>query len=570
MLPALCDKSSRQAFAPNSPSNEELLKLNESFNVNLSDFQTKFRNISNSLTVLNINIRSLNTNFTLLTVFLSQLRATIKVIIITESHADDDTVKLYNLNGYKKIFVNRTKFGGGLLVFLHHSLEFNVNPRYTGVTGSYETLFFTLKCPGPPIISIQFLCAYIPHRNMMKDFVQYLGTFPNRILRKNLIIAGDFNVCILRDKNSPDFTSLDNFLSTRNFNQLVEYPTYISHSNNPSILDHMWSNLDMKSNTFVFKAPISDHIPAITAFEVNVRLPMEVLKFRDFSLKKYRLFFAAVDSEIHILRTSLSDLTGGGNDRIDKQIALIGNWTVNKCNSYFPVMKKTVSNKRFHSPWLTSDLVKFINKKHVLFSMLSANQITRETYSLYCKKLKQLLNIRENEFHRNRLKACKFDSGKKWKHINALMGRNNDSTIKSITVGDNSIPPGEEMTEVFHDLYLNLPVDMRSEIPPSNCDFNSKISRNINSFFLTKISGDEVKNVILKLKNNSSLSPIPTKFLKLLSEHFAPILADIFNECIERGHYPNFLKLSDLSHIERRRPNSSKKLQAYSYSPPNK
>ena len=42
------------------------------------------------------------------------------------------------------------------------------------------------------------------------------------------------------------------------------------------------------------------------------------------------------------------------SESIEKRIELMGEWTVGKCDHFFPVKQKTVSHKRFTSPWFTS------------------------------------------------------------------------------------------------------------------------------------------------------------------------------------------------------------------------
>ena len=71
----------------------------------------------------------------------------------------------------------------------------------------------------------------------MEKFVTFLGTIPNRMLRKNLIIVGDLNACPQRDEKSREFRTLNGFLTGKNFTQLILHPTYYSHNSNPSILD---------------------------------------------------------------------------------------------------------------------------------------------------------------------------------------------------------------------------------------------------------------------------------------------------------------------------------------------
>ena len=117
-----------------------LNKLNDCKIVDLEHF-SEIPDFSDSLSVLNVNLRGINNNFVSLKTFLAGLKATIKVIVIIEAHTEDNTVGMYNLNGYRKAFVNRSKFGGGIIAFVHSSLEVNIDMKYTGITEYYETLF---------------------------------------------------------------------------------------------------------------------------------------------------------------------------------------------------------------------------------------------------------------------------------------------------------------------------------------------------------------------------------------------------------------------------------------------
>ena len=184
------------------------------------------QNLLDSLTILYINIRSMNSNFVSLRAFIYQIKVVVKIIIITETHTDETTVGLYNLHGYKKAYMNRDSFGGGLIAFIHNSLEFNIDMRKSGVTEKYETLLFTLKCPESIPLSINFLCVYVPHRQYITEFVQYLKNMPRIFFRKNLLIVGDLNLCPLRDIKTNEYCSLFHFLSTKNFDQFIKYPTF--------------------------------------------------------------------------------------------------------------------------------------------------------------------------------------------------------------------------------------------------------------------------------------------------------------------------------------------------------
>ena len=91
------------------------------------------RNLNNfdksSFSMLHLNIRSLQKNFDSLLNLLMTLKFEFKVICITETWCSDNSMNhnLFELPQYKSIHqVRRAGKGGGIAVFLHESLTFNI------------------------------------------------------------------------------------------------------------------------------------------------------------------------------------------------------------------------------------------------------------------------------------------------------------------------------------------------------------------------------------------------------------------------------------------------------------
>ena len=250
--------------------------------------------IADNLTVLNINIRSLKSNYTLLTAFLSHMKTPVKVLVVTESFLDDSVSGLYNIPGYKMAMVNRTSLGGGFVTYVHHALDFTVNKKYTGIFDTYESLFLTLKCPDK--LEMNIFCFYRPPNLSLRDFTIYLESLPIGLFRKNTVMVGDLNVCPDRDKTSAGYMALEHFLVTKGFRQLVKLPTYYSYDGKPSILDHVWTNVQRMSDCFIFDCPLSDLIPVIACFDILSKFPDADLYFRNFSLKNKRKFVEDADT----------------------------------------------------------------------------------------------------------------------------------------------------------------------------------------------------------------------------------------------------------------------------------
>ena len=497
---------------------------------------------SNNLTVMNINIRSIKSNFVQLCSFLSLLKYPIKVIVVTESFLDNVTANLYNIPCYKKAMIHRPTLGGGIIAYIHQSLSFDIDKKLTGIYESHESLSFKLSCPDKQVIN--FTCVYRPPNSHLSDFVKYLESLHTRTINRRSVIVGDLNVCPRRDSSSSAFKSYWDFFVTKGYRQLVKLPTYISYSGNPSILDHIWTNLDHLSECFVFKSPISDHIPVITSFNIETKFPNVHLRYRDFSFKNKTKFFEEIDQEIANLKEHLFSYIHS----IDGSFKIVTDWLVAICNLYFPVKQKTVSNRRFKSPWLTTSIIQLIKKKHRLFKLFKKKIIPYKSYSLYCKLLKELLATAESVYHRKRFDDCKFDPKRKWKHINEILGRDRTELLTELEVGGGVNSNPALISHHSNGYYVNVAPNIQKKMPHAPPDFGLNMGENshelLNDF--DPVTVGELSFTISRLKNNSLLSEIPTKFLKICNLKIAPILCHLFNRCLIESHYPNVLKRSTI------------------------
>ena len=94
--------------------------------------------------MLHLNIRSFQKNFDSLLNLLMTLKFEFKVICITETWCSDNSMNhnLFKLPQYKNIHqVRRAGKGGGIAVFLHESLTFNMRHDLSVNNANIEVLY---------------------------------------------------------------------------------------------------------------------------------------------------------------------------------------------------------------------------------------------------------------------------------------------------------------------------------------------------------------------------------------------------------------------------------------------
>ena len=128
------------------------------------------------------------------------------------------------------------------------------------------------------------------------------------------------------------------------------------------------------------------------------------------------------------------------------------------------------------------------------------------------------------------------------------------STISHLIGADNAeVDDSKEMANIFN-VFVDTATKINEKIPrteKSPLDYLS--SRNLNAFFISAVSPNEVENIIGSLKSGKAVGPygIPIFFLKLLSQYISLPLSDIINSSFVNGIFPDLLKLASHTFIQK-------------------
>ena len=90
---------------------------------------------------------------------------------------------------------------------------------------------------------------------------------------------------------------------------------------------------------------------------------------------------------------------------------------------------------------------------------------------------------------------------------------------------------------------------MAAKIPPSNVIYTDTLQQNIlSSFVIDDIDDVEVMNSIdsLKTKASPGLHGISAKSFKVSNTAVSPVLAKLFNKCLQEENFPDTLKQSQI------------------------
>ena len=246
--------------------------------------------------------------------------------------------------------------------------------NYTWDLGSTESLFLRVNVPG---FGKLFVCGlYRPPSQSMSDFLTKLEQILAYCGSVRTVITGDFNIDFLKREVWPSRILCD-LMTSYDFQNNINLPTYVSPVSNcdTSCLDHIWQNFSSDFKSFVITPNLADHYAVSSVFDwadVDQRVKME---FRDYSEANIDKFKENVDLEFEQCNPPLSD--------VDSYAEYLLDFLYNLINKYFPIRTKYYTKKRLKAPWLSADVVRCIDKKHLWYREMKLGMISFESYKEY-------------------------------------------------------------------------------------------------------------------------------------------------------------------------------------------
>jgi hypothetical protein len=444
----------------------------------------------------------------------------------------------FDIPHYKTLTLYRDdKLGGGLKIYYDRYLQVeNVN-ELTGIFPTHEALFLKFHIPGVGRVCLGAI--YRPPGKPVHQFSEVIDKMLTDRKFKNCILVGDFNIDVLK-LNTNYVSNFTNAMLSCGYRQCIDKPTYFSpvlHRETSSI-DHIWHNIKSDFKSYVISPPFSDHMACSIIFDSQLPLTQQVkTTFNDFSVQNKRIFISNIENESQLFSVSQNDPHLAANE--------FNCWIKKICCKYFPIKTKTITIKRSHAPWLTTKIIKCINKKHTLFKLLKRGLISYIVYNIFSSLLKYLLKLVERRYRKKAFTRATGSSKRMWQCLNDLLGRNKAETIsQSLVVDGVEIVEKNTIAESFASFFRDIPYKTIGTLEATNDDLMNYVPMSNNVMFMNPTTTHEVENIISRLKNSKGVDDIPVSLLKLGRTVFSVFIRDLFNLCLFHGVYPNMLNIA--------------------------
>ena len=539
-------------------SKNELLQELDCKYYTTSEFSTKFSTVQSSIeiSVMHLNIRSLNSKTRAFCTFINLLEFEFDIIILSE-------IWSYNIDFYSKLLHGYSLYTdlpensnvGGIGIFVSDSLNCKVrNDLRLPKLANYRVEDLWLEVVKNKRTYIIGGIYRHPNQNI-GSFTSLLESTLTKIKNFNsqCIIAGDMNLDLIKTDSIPDISHYLNTILLNNCFPVIVLPTRIN-SKSSTLIDHIYykaENNGLNADTCLLTGNIltdlSDHlcsfiiIPHKTKTVCASNRPM-IRLFTERNKNNFNSKLDAIDwcSEFE----SSCDV----NTCYEKFISKIQK-VYEECFPYVRMSRRAYKDKQ----WVTKAIKVSSHKKDLLYKKwLETKNTTDEfNYKTYRRVYKKVLHKAQTTYYEKIFDAKTSNMKQLWVNLNrvcnARKDRKNNNGIDKLQTDKGVITSPVEIGNAFNRFFSNIGHDLAKTLPATSKNFTDYFkTANINSIFVEPITKTEILIIIGKLKNKKSHGNdgINVSLVKDNKHLLCTPLEILYNLSLKTGQVPDKLKIA--------------------------
>lgn len=475
------------------------------------------------LNIFHLNIQSLRNKITSIEQYLDTLPAKTDVLTFSEHWLLPGEAQTMNIDGYQMAnhFTRANHIHGGVITYVRKNVDYKVRNDITSfsIEGEYE--FSAIQISNCVIVT-----CYRPPKGCVQSFINVIDNICQKINfnSTDIIFIGDFNIKF----NSCNQYDLDfkNCLTSHGLKSIITEKTH--HVNCIDNVILKVKALNAEKNTFVESPNLSDHkaigINILLSDNKNIRFTRK--KCRPVTEQGIFDFFQMVD-KLDFYFVKSKDLS------IEEKFTLLVNNLQQCALDAFP--EKTYVTRNSNITWFNYKLHKMREHINLLndlckqFNLQIFREQLKEARRAYKFEIQKNKKNSNSKYIRNSGNTCKA----MWDVINNIRNVNNKKESVNVSV--------KKLNEYF----TNVAKKITSDLPKnSNVSF---VKPNVNvNFKFNNVSFSDVRLAFKSLKSKSSRDyfGLSSRILKSIKEILIIPLTHLINECINKGVYPDILKIS--------------------------
>jgi len=522
----------------------------------------------NEFSIFSTNIQSIRAKFDELKIFIEQLRNSsfeFSAICIQETWlSESDDITQLKLDGYTSIPQFKScSTKGGLFIYLHEKFNYDYKlklNKYESWEGQFINVKKGVNLNKPIIIGN----IYRPPNDINEcytEFIHELSPILSKLETNNndVIIAGDFNIDLLKINDKHIFNEYFDMLTNHSFYPKITLPTRFSNNHGTLIDNFLFKLTENTINTTsgILIKKFSDHQPYFTLFK-NIQHKDHAPKYVKVN-KQDKESIQLFQNEI-LYSVESANLTQDIN--IDPNLNYnILHEIIQQAKIKHMPLKLIKFNKYKHkmSPWITQGIIKSIlyrdklYKKHKMTDPYSLDfTIQKINLKTYNTILNKAIRLAKKCYYEAIFLKFKDDIRGTWKIIGGILNKTKrkKNFPHFFKDGENKIYDKNVITNKFNTFFANIGNNLSSQITmPINKTFQNYLTcKYTHNFQFQEINDEVIISIIDKLapKTSCGFDGVSSKMVKTIKVALIQPITLIINQMLHTGIFPDKLKIAKI------------------------
>lgn len=412
--------------------------------------------------------------------------------------------------------------------------------RRTSVEGHIECSSIRITSSRKIII----ICIYRPPVGDLQIFFRSVSNIlhfcQTKYRNHKIVLAGDFNINLFNDNNNT--RQFLDILTSFNLIQTVNVSTRKAHS----LIDNVFVDLhSVEHDTVLLENGLSDHHGQI----LGVNFPESTTTVNNVNNSRFKTIISKQRLNLvkqELLRDTWDEVFA--SDCADKAYNIFVKRVSSLNQSIF--VKKRIAPKK---SWITNSIRNSCNTKRQLYHLKTKGLISKDYYNEYSNKLRKVIQQAKKTADTNRIITAHNKNKAMWTIINQHTDR---EKVSGATAGG-ILKNMKKTTETTQDLLNRVNsffINCAGKTDKNNIKRPKPIRKNVSTLFMAPTCCEEVRDVILKLKNTSSVGEdrIGVRLIKYIVDDIQEPLTHIINLILCTGIFPEKLKIAEIKPIHKK------------------
>ena len=510
-----------------------------------------------NLSLIHLNIRSIQANFESFKQLLEESNFAFNVICLSETWSSDKAFSEnsnYQIPNYNSIHLERKicKKGGGVLIYIRNNLLYKIRNDLSVSDCDSEVLSVEIINKNKKNFIISN--CYRPPNGNSGCFNTFLQNIFNTSSseKKGLFVIGDFNLNALKYEESSLIKEFYDNLFQYGIVPLINKPTRVT-SNSATLIDNIFTNVFFETSLKkgILKSSISDHFPIFAAVNISnsidIKKSIEITK-RNYSDLNKGMFKEELEQFDWSILATTDDVNLLYNTFLENFMKIY--------NKHFPIEKKKVKIKDITTPWFSKGMKKSSKQKQKLYIkyLKKKTDKTKMQYKNY-KNLFEKLKRKAKQHHYTKLiSKYKNDSKKTWQVLKEITGKmklNRNNFPKMIKAINKNLHNEKEIAREFNHFFTTIGPKLAAKIPKVKKSFKNYLTPVDTEIENNELTFGEFEKAFKSLQRNKAAG-IDDINSNVVLDNFNGLqkpLFKIFKKSVEKGVFPDKLKIAKVTPI---------------------